>query len=1613
MAGLGFTKFEFLKASKGDKAWYANGKYEPGAEDFLKTYYEDAEQNYDLELSRDELIAMAREFWMVGQKRKIGEDTVNFRQLRALGREKTDCEVIEIVTDDRRFLVESVIGEITSFGFEIVALFHPIVTGFRGKNGEWVEKGTKVRESMIQVLTKPIDAETRKNLKSGLLNTLEDLSAVVEDFNPMLEMLDTEIEKLAHENRNLTLDVVDEAIEFLQWLRDGNFVLLGSRTYTYNRNGAGKDGHDPEIDYIHPTMVEKSCLGVLRDHSRFILRESSEPASRSSNVEAFLQIKDPVTVAKSNLFSRIHRRVRMDYISIKHYQADGKVIGETRFVGLFTAEAYSRSPKYVPLLRRKVAQVMLRYGAQDGSHNAKRLEYVLSTFPRDELFQISEDDLFRIASGVAQAYDRPRTRLFTRLDPFKRFVSALVFVPRENYNTSVRRKIGAHLKNAFGGRVSAFYPQYSDSPLARVHFIIGLDPDAYKPADTEKLEQEIAEIARPWSSRLKLAAQNAHMDDIAARFVQGFSPAYIARFNDEEALTDIAQIDRLDKKQTMAVRVYQNPDDGDTVLRAKIYRFETRLELSDVMPIFTNMGLHVAQETGYLVSPSDGQKYWIHDYEMYLGFHAKDTSKLAEIFQSAFMAIWTGQGEDDQFNALILPQQVSWRRVAFLRLLARYRKQTGLDPSENVQIEALAKYPGITHQLIELLALKFDPDLEIAFEKRRESVEAFIAKITKALEDVTSLDHDRVLRRMLGVISAALRTNFYKLNENGQPQPFISLKIDSGDIVDLPAPKPFREIFVWSPRVEGVHLRFGPVARGGLRWSDRRDDFRTEVLGLVKAQQVKNAVIVPVGSKGGFYPKQLPTTGGRDAFMKEGIAAYTQFVSALLDITDTYEGTKTISPNRVVCWDDPDPYLVVAADKGTATFSDIANGIAKDYGFWLGDAFASGGSVGYDHKAMGITARGAWEAVKRHFREMGKDIQNEDFDVIGVGDMSGDVFGNGMLLSRHIRLLAAFDHRDVFIDPNPDREATFNERERLFNTPGTTWQDFDRNLISKGGGVFSRRAKSISLTPEIQKLTGLSDDAVTPNALIHALLKTECELLWFGGIGTYVKAQSQTHAQVRDKANDAIRVNGNQLKAKVIGEGANLGATQAGRIEFAKSGGRVNTDAIDNSAGVDCSDNEVNIKILLSGAIEAGELAETKRVSLLESMTDEVAHLVLKHNYDQTGSLSLSQKHARDDHFAYERFMESLEGEGRLDRQIEGLPDAATMQAMGDKGEALTRPEIAVLNAYAKIKLFDDLVKTDVADDPYYEKTLLAYFPKPVQGFSKALKGHRLRREIIASRLCNQIVDVGGAVFMAKLCEQTNASPAEIAKAFSVAYEVLKIEEIRSSINGLDNKIDADAQISLQVEIAHVLQRVIGWLVRRNENGSIQDRIAKRTEGLSHVDEGWIDVLSTYDGRRVKARIGRFLKSGIPESLASAVALLRSSASGFDVVELTDKTGWPIRKSAELFYDMGGRFKIDRLRTISINNPPQTHWEGLAQRRIEEEFYAAQASLSLQAAQAHIENGGNIDDSTQQIIASFETRHPHGVKAYDEAFKTLNSSGKWTLAKFAIVSAQLRELVED
>ena len=1580
------------------------------ARDFYAHILQTASEDCPDLMTPADFLLCAQSLWDAGKARAAGETYIDMAAAQTSGLDNTALDVINIITEDKPFLVVSVTGEIAGRAIPVEALFHPIVN----INAR--------RVSMMQIITPRQTRRQRSALKDELAAILSDIEHVTEDFADLQAAMANSRAALEKHHGDTPGDMLQESLAFLDWLHGDHFVFLGARTFDFSKITEDSDGR------LDVGVAARSSFGLLRDPSVQVLRDASEPTRISPQGRVLFDDPDPVIIAKSNLQSRVHRRVRMDYVSIKIYGPDGTVIGETRFVGLLTAEAYSLPVKDVPLLRAKAENIKARAGLPKGSHAARTLDYVISSYPRDELFQISEDDLLRISTGIVHLLDRPRTRIFVRRDRYDRFVSVLVYVPREQYSTSLRSQIGEHLRKAYGGRISAFYPRYADEPIARVHFIIGVTAFDHAEPDVEDLEAEIASIAAPWDSALDMAAE-ARADKAllkaVPKYAGGFNAAYRMNFSADEALTDIAAIENLTKSAPVSVRAYTLPDDSERSLRAKFYKREKRLELSDVMPVFGHFGVHVVQETGYKIRRK-GQVVWVHDYELRLPFTPEDGAALFDVFETGFMSVLSGQNDDDGFNALILPQSAHWRNIAFLRALCRYRGQSGLDPSTTQQIAALQTHCDIAGDLLDLLDARFNPDRDFKdLNARQESCDNIFSEIQSALTAVKSLDYDRVLRRLANLIMATQRTSFYQIDDKGRPLPRISFKIAPREIENLPEPKPYREIFVWAPHVEGLHLRFGPVARGGLRWSDRRDDYRTEVLGLVKAQQVKNAVIVPVGSKGGFYPKSIAPDADRETRANEGLRAYKSFISGLLDITDNYQGRDIISPERTICYDDPDPYLVVAADKGTATFSDTANSIAIDYGFWLGDAFASGGSVGYDHKKMGITARGAWEAVKRHFRERGKDIQKEPFDVIGVGDMSGDVFGNGMLLSEQICLKAAFNHLDIFIDPDPNPAMSFKERQRMFDLPRSTWQDYDVTLISEGGGVFSRSAKSIELTKQIKDMTGLTADSVTPNELLHALLKSETDLLWFGGIGTYVKSMIESDAAAGDKANDPIRVNGRELGAKVIGEGANLGMTQAGRIEFARAGGAVNTDAIDNSAGVDSSDNEVNIKILLAGAIDAGDLKPGDRNDLLARMTDDVARLVLAHNYDQTQALSIAQSSSPEDSAAWERFMTGLEDRGILNRAVEGLPGTPQMRAYADAGRraqdasgqkpaGLTRPELAVLLAYSKIALFDDIMAGGGYDDDYFIDMLQSYFPDDLSGYDAAMKTHRLRSEIIGSRLANLLVDVGGALFVSRAQEQTGAKPAAIAQSFMVAYDLLGIDDLRIRISALDNTAPAESQIDLYKEISRVLLRVTTWMLRRREDGTIRERITLRAPGLADMNTDWLKLLSPYDRRRAEARTRQYVKRGIPEDMARDVAMLRSRASGFDVIAFAQSADWPLRPAAELFYDIGGQFKIDRLRNAALAAAPGDHWDALALSRMTEELYVLQGRLA-RAAASHKDAGPKQTATT--VIARWVKGDGINMGEYDRAFNHIadpasGEAAKWTLAKFTLAQALLGQLLE-
>ncbi|WP_233206768.1 NAD-glutamate dehydrogenase [Caulobacter sp. FWC2] len=1538
------------------------------------------------------------DFWRFGESAKdVSEPVIRLRRTEG-GEIRSD--LLEIVQADRPFLVDSIMGEVTEAGFSVRAMFHPVA-----------DCGG-VRRSMIQIWLAPVGEDREAALLGGVREALSDVQMAVQDFEAMRALMRRTISELKGATTSVSVEEKAEDLDFLDWLESDHFVFLGARVYEYPRTADG--GYAAE----EPLYQPEGSLGVLRDQARTVLRRGSEPAILSAQIRSHIDIGDPIVVAKSNLRSRVHRRGYMDYVGVRRYGADGKASGEVRFVGLFTAEAYETPAHEVPLVRRKVAHVLGSAGKDPDSHNGKRLRNILETWPRDELFQTEEAQLLATAMGVLHLYDRPRVKLFARRDPFDRFISVLMFVPRDRYDSGVRARAGEILAKAFRGRVSAYYPSFSDAPLARVHYILGVTPGDHAEPDMAAVEAAIAETARTWEDRFEAAVREGSTGRVAhllARYAGAFPPGYRDQYDADEALADIQVIDDLAQDEAVRVRAFRRADDSAVTFRFKLYRPGAAAPLADVLPILEHMGLKALIEDGFKVSP-DGKPVWVHEFVLQdeAGEHLV-FGDIKQAFEAAFVAIWTGRAESDGFNRLVLELGIGWREAALIRALARYRQQSGLDPSQGVQEQALADHPGVARLILDLFQTKFDPAVRADLKTRQEQAKAVEGKITEALQAVESLDSDRVLRRLAALVGAIQRTNFYQPAADGGPKPYISFKIASRELEDLPAPKPYREIYVSAPHVEGVHLRFGPVARGGLRWSDRRDDFRTEVLGLVKAQQVKNAVIVPVGSKGGFYPKQLPRGGDRDAIQAEAIRAYKTFLSGLLDLTDNIDAdNQVVPPVSVVVHDGQDPYLVVAADKGTATFSDIANGVAESYGFWLGDAFASGGSVGYDHKVMGITARGAWEAVKRHFRELGKDIQTQPFTVVGVGDMSGDVFGNGMLLSKQTKLLAAFDHRHIFLDPNPDPASSWEERDRMFKLPRSSWDDYDKSKISAGGGVFARTLKSIPLSKEVRELFEIKAEAVSPAELMTAILKSKAELLYLGGIGTYVKARGESNADAGDKANDAIRINGADLRVKVVGEGANLGLTQAGRIEFAQAGGHINTDAIDNSAGVDSSDHEVNIKILTGILERGGELTRESRNTLLASMTDDVGHHVLEHNYDQTLALTLLETDAVSEVDAQIRYMVDLEQRGRLDRKVEGLPTNTALLERKAANKGLTRPELAVLLAYGKLDLFDDIVASQAPDDPWFEATLRGYFPKALDRYADAMQKHRLKREIIATVVGNEMVNMCGPTFVSRLKAAAVADVGAVVVGFTAAREILGVDGLWDQVSALDNKASAEGQTALYKALAYALRSLSFWLARRavRDKATVQQLVDAYGPSVQALTGMAPAILSPYEQKAVAKRVKAYVGDGAPEALAQAVAALQPLTTAADLVDLANASSWSVENVARLYHQVGAAFGFDRLRGAAGAFVGGDAFERLAVRRLIEDMLVEQTSITQSVLKfAANAQAGEDEAAAKSAIASWAALRGDRPKAVKRTIEDIEQAGGgWTFAKLTIANAALREL---
>ena len=1521
--------------------------------------------------------------------------------------------VVLAVNDDMPFLYDSCTAEIRSQGLHVAAAFHPVIALTRDSAGQLDSRGSPLKESVIVLaLDEPLDRTESEALRAGLSAVFRDVRACVRDWRPMMRKLEETGEELTRNPPAIPEAELSETIAFLEWLKDNHFTFLGCRDYMFSPAGEGR--LDP---------IAESGLGLLADPETRVVRRGPDRSSLTPEVREFLTQPSPLIIAKSALRSPVHRRVHMDYVGVKTLDARGALKGERRFIGLFTSTAYSQLPAEIPVLRRKAAQVMTGSGLPPASHDGKALQHILDTYPRDELFQIGEDELLATALGILNLGERPKVRVFLRFDRFDRYVSALVFVPRERYSGAVREKIHLLLARAFNGRLSSAMPMLDNEALARVHYIVGRNPGTRPSVEVKELENEIRAAIRTWEDGFLESLRGQHAASPSADLIRRYSGAFPIGYRDNftpvEAIDDIKNIEALfagdPRRSAVGANVYARKHDADDILHLKLFARGNFIPLSDCLPVLENLGLKVIAESAFAVTPlSDAglaASVAVQDILMVRADRrAVKIESLKSLLEDAFHAVWSGEAESDGFNRLVVTAELPWRDIVILRAIAKYLRQAGLTLSQTYLENALVKYPSIAASLVALFRTLHDPEQFKSPEHRAQAGTELHRAVETALDNVPNADDDRIIRAIMSVIDAMVRTSFFQTGASERHLPYLAFKLESRRLAMLPAPKPLYEIFVYSPEVEGVHLRFGKIARGGIRWSDRAEDFRTEILSLAKAQQVKNSVIVPVGAKGGFYPKRLPSGGSREEVHAAGIAAYKTFVGALLDLTDNLGADGSIVPPAgVLRYEGDDPYLVVAADKGTATFSDIANGLALERGYWLGDAFASGGSQGYDHKKIGITARGAWEAVKRHFRELGRDIQTQPFTCVGVGDMSGDVFGNAMLCSKETKLLAAFDHRHIFIDPAPEPNVAFDERKRLFDLPRSSWADYNAKLISKGGGVFPRTAKEIVLSPEMRALTGLTAEKATPAQVIRALLTAEVDLLFFGGIGTFIKSSAQAQSDASDRSNDALRVNGRDVRAKVVGEGANLGVTQLGRVEYAQAGGpdhkggRIDTDAIDNSAGVDTSDHEVNIKILMSGPLRRGDLSEAERHSILVDMTEDVARLVLKDNYDQTLALSVSELTALRDSDAAGRFMRELERKSALDREVEFLPDDETLRARQREGRSLTRPELAVLLAYAKLDLYQAINESDLPQDSYFDSTLAGYFPPlAVERFSGELKRHRLAREIVATEIANQVVNLAGPLYPHRMRELSNAPLWCAARGFVLADGVFGLSVLKARICALDLKIPATTQNAMIGTIGELLRRLGLWFIVQPLPGSIGDVVARYRSGFVALKGRFSEFVSPLERAAVEAKIATFISENVPADIAEDVAILPLLAAVPEIVLLAGQEKVDAEQAAGLYFGMGALVGLDRLRALAGRIAATDHWDRLALRRIVDDLYSAQRLLAADAARRGQQHGA--------ALTAWADAHRADIDRTTGFLSELAAEGEASVAKLALANSQIQKL---
>ena len=1506
---------------------------------FVHQFYEKMPVS-DLEkLEAKHAVAVAASAFEFAQARKAGEPKIRiFSPVKKTHGYDGKYTVVELLNSDMPFLVDSLSAELSRQGFHIRETIHPIFHVTRDAKGKLValaeEAGAKsAAESLIHFeISAQVGANEAKELLAGLEWTLANTRAAVEDWQNIARKAEQAIADLKKSEAHFPKKEVEEVRDFLRWLLDRNFVFLGYAEYDFF-DTKGKE---------KLTVVPNSKLGVLK----LVVMDEQAPQGLETlpaEVRHFLLVPQIMEITKANRRSAVHRAVPMDYIGLKRFDTKGKVIGEVRFLGLFTSNVYYQSAAEIPVARQKVTEVLRRSAFTPVSHDGKTLKAILEFLPRDEIFQMTEDDLFETSMGILALEAKPSVRLFVRRDAFERFISAMVFVPRERFSTQLRHQIQSLLEKAFGGVTSSFNTQITDAPLARLHLIVKTNPGEIPQVDISVLEKQVAQLAYLWSDLLyeALAEHSGEKAEKLLRtYAAAFPQSYISRYNANSAAFDIDKIEQSLASGSLALELWQYKAEASDFVHLKIYSPSEEIALSDILPMLENAGFRVIEEQPFLITPQGAGDVWIRDFKLQAsGEILAGLEKIKPLIEEALIKVWRGEMENDRFNALVLRAGLSWRQVVVVRAYAKYLRQVGFAYSQPAIEQALNQNPQIARNIVALFEARFS-----LTEKQRDAKQVKVeAQIEEQLGAVSNVVEDRILRRYVQLIAATLRTNFF------QPEKHVlSFKFDSAQVPELPLPRPFAEIFVYGTRVEGIHLRGGKVARGGLRWSDRHEDFRTEILGLMKAQMVKNSVIVPVGSKGGFVVKRPPQTGGREAQLQEGIACYTAYLRGLLDITDNIVAGKIKPPAQVVRHDGDDPYLVVAADKGTATFSDIANSVSAEYAFWLGDAFASGGSAGYDHKKMAITARGAWVSVVRHFSELGVDIAKEEFTAVGIGDMAGDVFGNGMLLSENLKLVAAFNHMHIFIDPTPVAKSSFKERQRLFDLPRSSWTDYNAKLISKGGGIYERSAKAISLSKEAQTALGIGKASLTPDELIKAILMAPVDLLWNGGIGTYVKAEDETHEQVGDRGNNAVRVNGKELRCKIVGEGGNLGFTQRGRIEYARSGGSINTDAIDNSGGVDCSDHEVNIKIAFSQEISKGKLTVAARDKQLVAMTEEVAQLVLKDNMLQTQAISITQRRGFDLLESQARLMRTLERAGHLDRAIEFLPSEKQLGELRANQKGLTRPEIAVLLSYSKMVLYRDLLDSTLPDEAYFVSDLKRYFPQAMQkNFASAIESHPLRREIIATVATNSLVNRAGITFYSDIAEDMGASARDVAAAYTIARDAFGLRNMWKMMEALGSTVAVETQVEMYALLDKFLRRVTVWLLRNLPLPLSIDAISKEIlPGVAEFEKCKLKLHSDTT-RHAAEKLSAYLQErAVPKALAEQMASLELMESAFDVIAVARSHRLSVEEVGKLYFQIGARLHLGWLRIKASRVLPSSPWERIALAAVIGDVYDEQRRLT-------------------------------------------------------------------